>query len=90
MVGGSLSSGRYFSPVDERFPTAVLGFQASTRLGIGTIHAGESPPQIRIGAAWFTVIGVLRAVRLADDLDQAVLTGWHAARLSPTRALAST
>lgn len=44
VVDGSLSSGRYFSPADERFPTAVLGFQAATRLGIGTIHADEPPP----------------------------------------------
>ncbi|MFE1251552.1 ABC transporter permease [Streptomyces sp. NPDC058735] len=80
VVGGSVSSGRYFSRADERFPTAVLGVQAATRLGIGEIHAGDPPPQIRIGTSWFTVIGVLRAVPLADDLDHAVLTGWHAAR----------
>ncbi|MET9393167.1 ABC transporter permease [Streptomyces sp. NPDC006624] len=80
VVGGSVSSGRYFSRADERFPTAVLGVRAATRLGIGEIHAGDPPPQIRIGRSWFTVIGVLRAVRLADDLDHAVLTGWHAAR----------
>ncbi|WP_319215099.1 MULTISPECIES: ABC transporter permease [unclassified Streptomyces] len=80
VVGGSVSSGRYFSRADERFPTAVLGVQAATRLGIRKIHTGEPPPQIRIGRSWFTVIGVLRAVPLADDLDQAVLTGWHAAQ----------
>lgn len=80
VVGGSVSSGRYFSRADERFPTAVLGVRAATQLGIGEIHADDPPPQIRIGTSWFTVIGVLRAVPLADDLDHAVLTGWHAAR----------
>ncbi|MEU9222619.1 ABC transporter permease [Streptomyces sp. NPDC048376] len=80
VVGGSVSSGRYFSRADEMFPTAVLGVQAATQLGIGEIHGGEPPPQIRIDRSWFTVIGVLRAVPLADDLDRAVLTGWHAAQ----------
>lgn len=80
VVGGSVSSGRYFSRADEMFPTAVLGVPAATQLGIGKIHGGEPPPQIRIDRSWFTVIGVLRAVPLADDLDRAVLTGWHAAQ----------
>nr|WP_308309749.1 ABC transporter permease [Streptomyces sp. CHD11] len=80
VVGGSVSSGRFFSRADEQFPTAVLGFRAATRLGIGKIHAGDPPPQIRIDSSWFTVIGVLRTVPLADDLDHAVLTGWPAAR----------
>lgn len=75
-----MSSGRYFSRADEMFPTAVLGVQAATQLGIGEIHGGEPPPQIRIGRSWFTVIGVLRAVPLSDDLDRAVQTGWHAAQ----------
>ncbi|MEV7784537.1 ABC transporter permease [Streptomyces sp. NPDC088106] len=80
VVGGSVSSGRFFNRTDEQFPTAVLGVGAAVKLGIGELHAGDPPPQIRIGGAWFTVIGVLRTVPLADDLDHAVLTGWPAAQ----------
>ncbi|WP_425442157.1 ABC transporter permease [Streptomyces griseoaurantiacus] len=80
VVGGKVLSGRYFDAADERFPTAVLGHNAAHRLGIGEIPATGPAPEVRIGRAWFTVIGVLHSVPLSSDLDNAVLTGWPAAR----------
>ncbi|MGM0351920.1 ABC transporter permease [Streptomyces sp. ECR3] len=80
VVGGKVLSGRYFDAADERFPTAVLGHKAAHRLGIGEIPATGPAPEVRIGRAWFTVIGVLHSVPLSSDLDNAVLTGWPAAR----------
>ncbi|MFJ4694396.1 ABC transporter permease [Streptomyces sp. NPDC088766] len=80
VVGGRVLSGRFFSRADEEFPTAVLGYQAASRLGIGEIPADEPAPEIRIGRSWFTVVGILHSVPLAEELDVAVLTGWTAAK----------
>ncbi|WP_113701952.1 ABC transporter permease [Nonomuraea lactucae] len=79
-VGGGVASGRFFSRADERFPTAVLGSRAATRLGLGEVAPGRAAPQIYVNERWFTVIGVLDPVALAPDLDQTVLVGWPAAR----------
>ncbi|WP_269809838.1 ABC transporter permease [Kineosporia sp. NBRC 101677] len=79
VMGASLSSGRFFTPVDEHFPTAVLGFAAATRLGLGAISESDRPAQIYIDRRWFSVIGVLEPVPLAGDLDQSVLIGWSSA-----------
>ncbi|MGW4734593.1 ABC transporter permease [Streptomyces shenzhenensis] len=79
-VTGAVASGRFFSRADERFPTAVLGSRAATRLGFGKIAPGEPAPQIYINKQWFTVIGILDPLPLAQDLDQTVLVGWSAAR----------
>jgi putative ABC transport system permease protein len=80
VVGGEVFSGRFFSAADEQFPTAVLGHGAAARLGIGEIPENDPAPQIQIDKTWFTVIGILRSLPLADDLDNAVLTGWPAAK----------
>ncbi|MFI0730677.1 ABC transporter permease [Streptomyces sp. NPDC021225] len=80
VVGGKVFSGRFFSGADEQFPTAVLGYRAASRLGIGEIPENEPAPQIQIDKSWFTVIGILHPIPLADDLDNAVLTGWPAAK----------
>ncbi len=79
VIGGSLSSGRFFAEADEQFPTAVLGFAAATRLGLGSVSPDDPPAQIYIDRRWFSVIGVLAPVPLATDLDQAVLVGWPSA-----------
>ncbi|MFE1425609.1 ABC transporter permease [Streptomyces fungicidicus] len=80
VVGGEVFSGRFFSTADEQFPTAVLGYRAAGRLGIGEIPENDPAPQIQINKSWFTVIGILNSVPLSDDLDNAVLTGWPAAK----------
>ncbi|MCX4911223.1 ABC transporter permease [Streptomyces sp. NBC_00878] len=79
-VSADVASGRFFSRADERFPTAVLGSRAATRLGFGRLAPGEPAPQIYIDKRWFSVIGILEPVPLAADLDQTVLVGWPAAK----------
>ncbi|MFP1629348.1 ABC transporter permease [Streptomyces sp. 5K101] len=78
-VGGTVVSGRFLTEDNDRFPTVVLGAAAAKRLGFGALRAGEPAPQIRIADRWFTVIGIIGPVPLADDLDRAVLVGWDAA-----------
>lgn len=80
VVGGKVFSGRFFSGTDEQFPTAVLGYRAASQLGIGEIPENDPAPQMQIDKSWFTVIGILHSLPLADDLDNAVLTGWPAAK----------
>jgi putative ABC transport system permease protein len=79
-VNGQVGSGRFLTAATSRFPTVVLGAQAAARLGYDELRPGRDLPQVSIGNRWFTVVGILRPVPLAPDLDQSVLIGWDAAR----------
>jgi putative ABC transport system permease protein len=81
-VHGTVQSGRFLDAATERFPTAVLGAVAATRLGIARLSPGQPEPLISVGGRWFTVIGVLDALPLFPDLDRSVLVGWDAASLA--------
>ncbi|OIJ95634.1 ABC transporter permease [Streptomyces colonosanans] len=78
-VNGEVASGRFLTPSTDRLPTVVLGYQAAARLGIPRIVPGQQAPQVIINQTWFTVIGVLDPMPLAEDLDRSVLVGWQAA-----------
>lgn len=80
VLDARVHSGVPLNQVTERFPTAVLGDKAATRLGITDLRPGEPAPQIWINDRWFTVIGVLDAMPLAPDVERSVLVGWQAAR----------
>ncbi|NUT32421.1 MAG: ABC transporter permease [Hamadaea sp.] len=75
-VGATLRSGTWLNGATSRYPAAVLGHDAARRLGIS--KAGPDV-QILVGGEWFTVVGILEPVALADELDTAVLMGWEAA-----------
>ncbi|MEU8823585.1 ABC transporter permease [Streptomyces sp. NPDC048636] len=79
VINAQVRSGRYLSEVTGRFPTAVLGAVAAARLGFPDPRPGDPPPLVLINDRWFSVIGILRAVPLAPDIDRAVLVGWEAA-----------
>ncbi|MFD7643881.1 ABC transporter permease [Kitasatospora sp. NPDC059795] len=73
-IGGKLRSGRFLDPATDRYPAVVLGSKAAKRL------AAEAPGgQVWLGERWFTVIGILDPVPLAEELDTAALVGWEAA-----------
>ncbi|MCL7430316.1 ABC transporter permease [Streptomyces sp. YS415] len=78
-VNGSVRSGKFLDPATDALPTAVLGSTAAERLGFDALRPGAPAPQIYVGERWFTVIGILDPVPLADDLDRSVLVGWRAA-----------
>jgi putative ABC transport system permease protein len=69
--------GRWLTGPAEDFPTVVLGWAAAQRLGIDSLDAR---PQVVIGDHRFAVLGILRPVPLATELDSAVFVGWPAAR----------
>ncbi|GAA4574392.1 ABC transporter permease [Planotetraspora kaengkrachanensis] len=79
-VNGSVQYGRFLTTSTDRFPTVVLGYEAASRLGINELVPGQEPPQVYVGDHWFTVIGVLRPMPLAPELERSVLVGWEAAR----------
>ncbi|WP_128381764.1 ABC transporter permease [Streptomyces cavernae] len=79
-INAKVGSGRFLSAETEKFPTAVLGSVAASRLGIPKITAGQPAPQIYINRRWFTVIGILEKTPLSPDIDRSVLVGWDAAR----------
>ncbi|MET9907506.1 ABC transporter permease [Streptomyces sp. NPDC006476] len=79
-INARVASGRFLTPATERFPTAVLGSVAASRLGIPRITTGRPAPQIYVAGHWFTVIGTLATTPLSPDIDRSVLVGWDAAR----------
>ena len=73
-LGGATHSGTWLNAATARYPAVVLGSAAAARLGID--HAGA---QVWIGHRWFTVIGILRSLPLAPEIDRSALMGWPAA-----------
>ncbi|MFJ9250802.1 ABC transporter permease [Streptomyces sp. NPDC101776] len=79
-INAEVRSGRFLNAATERFPTAVLGSVAATRLGFAKLNDRGPAPQIYINDRWFTVIGILAQTPLSPDIDRSVLVGWDAAR----------
>ncbi len=75
-LGGRLSAGRFLGAATTRYPAVVLGATAAKRLGITDL---DGNPQVWIGGRWWSVIGILRPLELASDLDTAVVVGFPAA-----------
>ena len=73
-VGAVLAKGRFLGAANGRYPVTVLGADAAERLGID-----RTGVRVWLGGRWFTVIGILAPVTLADSLDSAALIGFDAA-----------
>ncbi len=73
-VGATLAKGRFLDAATGRFPVTVLGADAAERLGID-----RTGVRVWLGGRWFTVVGILAPVTLADSLDSAALIGFAAA-----------
>jgi putative ABC transport system permease protein len=57
----------------------VLGHQAAVGLGIATLSA-QWDQRVWLGGGWFTVIGILRPVELAPEIDYSALIGFDVAK----------
>lgn len=75
-VGATIASGAWLNEATAGYPAVVLGSTAADRLGVSL--AGPSV-QVWLGGYWFTVVGVLHPVPLAEELDTAALIGWPVA-----------
>jgi len=73
-VGATLATGRFLTAANARYPVTVLGADAAERLGID-----RTGVRVWLGGRWFTVIGILDPVTLADSLDAAAIIGFDAA-----------
>jgi putative ABC transport system permease protein len=73
-VGATLRTGRFIDAASGRYPVVVLGADAAERLGID-----RTGVRVWIADRWFTVIGILEPVTLADAADSAAIVGFPAA-----------
>jgi putative ABC transport system permease protein len=73
-LGGSLSRGRFLNAATARTQSVVLGAKAAERLGID--HPGML---VYISGRWWTVLGILRPIELAPEIDRSALIGYRAA-----------
>jgi putative ABC transport system permease protein len=76
-LSAELASGHFLTAAEARYPAVVLGSVSADRLGIDTV-AGS--PQVYIGGAYYTVVGILKSITLDTDLDRAALIGLPQAR----------
>jgi putative ABC transport system permease protein len=73
-VGATLATGRFLDAASGRYPVTVLGADAAERLGVD-----RTGVRVWIGGRWFTVIGILERVTLADALDSSAIVGFGVA-----------
>ena len=75
-LGGRVARGTFLNAATERYPAVVLGAAAAQTLGIDIVRPGT---QVYLAGRYFTVIGILRPVPLAPEIDEAALVGFGAA-----------
>ena len=75
-LGGSVAAGTFLNAATARYPAVVLGAVAARTLGIGLVRADT---QVYLAGRYYTVIGILRPVPLAPDIDEAALVGFPVA-----------
>jgi putative ABC transport system permease protein len=75
-LDAQLARGTWLNAATVNYPTVVLGAGAAQTLGIEHVNP---PLAVWLGQRWFTVIGILKPVALAPELDQAALVGIPAA-----------
>lgn len=71
-----LAGGAWLNAATANYPAVVLGAGAAHTLGINRLAPAVD---VWIGQRWFTVIGILKPVTIAPELDQAALIGIPAA-----------
>jgi putative ABC transport system permease protein len=69
---GELAQGRFLHEANSQYPVVVLGSVAAERLGV---HDVSQQVQVLIGGQWFSVIGILESLELAQDIDRSALIG---------------
>ena len=75
-LGGRVARGTFLNAATERYPAVVLGAAAAQTLGIDLLRPGT---QVYLAGRYFTVIGILRPVPLAPEIDEAALVGFGVA-----------
>lgn len=73
-LDGSLLTGRFLD--NGPYPVTVLGYAAATGLGIRDASGGD---RVWLGDHWYTVIGILKPVPLAPEIDRSALVSFASA-----------
>jgi putative ABC transport system permease protein len=69
---GRLARGAFLGAATARYPAVVLGADAATALGI---DRADGTVQVWLGHHWFSVVGIMRPLPLAPELDRTALIG---------------
>jgi putative ABC transport system permease protein len=72
---GQLARGTFLDAATARYPAVVLGRDAAAALGVDRVGG-----LVWLGNRWFGVIGIMRPLPLAPELDRAALIGYPVAR----------
>ncbi|MGW7477692.1 ABC transporter permease [Nonomuraea muscovyensis] len=72
---GRVAVGAWLNAATEREPAVVLGSEAAERLGIA-----RTGVRVWLGGRWFTVVGVLEPMPLAQEIERSALVGFPAAQ----------
>jgi putative ABC transport system permease protein len=73
---GRTSQGQFLNAATVHFPAVVLGATAAVALGI---DRADGSSVVWLGKQWFDVVGILRPLALAPELDRSVLIGFPVA-----------
>ncbi|WP_411142449.1 ABC transporter permease [Streptomyces sp. x-80] len=74
-LGGQVAAGTWLNAANGLYPAVVLGDHAASRLGVT-----EPGGQVYLGGRYFTVVGILAPLPLAEEIAASALIGWEAAR----------
>jgi putative ABC transport system permease protein len=75
-LGGRVARGVFLNAATVHFPAVVLGAVAARTLGITRVPPGTL---VYLGGRYFSVVGILRPVPLAPEIDEAALVGFPVA-----------
>ncbi len=67
----------FLDAATARYPAVVLGADAAAALGV---DRADGTAQVWLGQRWFSVIGIMRPVPLAPELDRTALIGYPVAQ----------
>ncbi len=71
-----LAHGTFLNEATAQYPAVVLGYEAARGLGIADL---SGDPRIWLGGRWYAVIGILRPIELAPEVDRSALIGFSVA-----------
>jgi putative ABC transport system permease protein len=75
-LGGQVARGVFLNAATIHYPAVVLGAIAARTLGITRVPPGTL---VYLGGRYFSVVGILRPVPLAPEIDEAALVGFPVA-----------
>lgn len=78
-MNGTMRAGAFLNDAQATLPTVVLGDSTATRLGISKAEV-DAGVQVWLADKWFTVVGIMDSLPLAEDFDSAALVGWPIAK----------